>query len=54
MIQYWRAYFTAKIRLLPETAQGFEADVRGKMRSFYDRMDREGAWVQAGRPRELA
>ncbi|OJY26293.1 MAG: hypothetical protein BGO98_38670 [Myxococcales bacterium 68-20] len=52
-IDYWRAYLTARVQLLPDTAHAFEADLRGKMRAFYDQMDREGPWVQAGRPRDL-
>lgn len=52
-IAYWQAYLVTRGRLLPDTAQAFDADLRGKMRFFYDMMDREGAWIQAGRPRDL-
>ncbi|MBX3217472.1 MAG: hypothetical protein KF850_35905 [Labilithrix sp.] len=52
-IEYWRAYLSARIRLLPDTAHAFDADLRGKMRSFYDQMDRVGVWINAGRPRDL-
>ena len=52
-IAFWRAYFGARARYLPDTAQAFDADLRGKMRAFYDEMEREGAWIRAGRPRDL-
>jgi hypothetical protein len=52
-IAYWRAYLTARIHFLPDTAGAFEADLRGRMRAFYDQMEREGPWIQAGRPRDL-
>lgn len=52
-IAYWRTYLGTRIQLLPDTAQAFEADLRGRMRAFYDQMDREVAWIQAGRPRDL-
>ena len=53
-IGYWHAYLSTRVRLLPDTAPAFDADLRGRMRHFYDQMDREGAWIQAGRPRDLA
>lgn len=53
-IAFNRAYYSARARFLPDTAASFEADVRGRMRAFYDAMDRERAWIDAGRPRELA
>jgi hypothetical protein len=52
-IAFWRAYLGARVRFMPDTAPAFEADLRGKMAHFYDMMDREGPWVQAGRPRDL-
>lgn len=52
-IAYLHAYLSARVRLLPDTAQAFDADLRGRMRYFYDQMDREAAWIQAGRPRDL-
>ena len=50
---YWQTYLTARVHLLPDTAQAFDADLRGKMRAFYEQLDREPAWIQAGRPRDL-
>jgi hypothetical protein len=52
-IAYWHAYLSARVRLLPDTAQAFDADLRGKMRAFYEQMERERAWIDAGRPRDL-
>lgn len=52
-IAFNRAYFTVRGQLMPDTAAAFEADVRGRMRAFYEMMDRERVWVEAGRPREL-
>jgi hypothetical protein len=52
-IAFWRAYLGARARYLPDTAQAFEADLRGRMRAFYESMEREGAWIRAGRPRDL-
>ncbi len=53
-LAYWQAYLGARVRLLPDTANAYEADLRGKMRWFYEQMDRDGVWIQAGRPRALA
>lgn len=53
-LAYWHTYLSARVELLPDTRASFDADLRGRMRAFYDAMDREGPWVQAGRPRELA
>jgi hypothetical protein len=53
MLAYWHVYLTTRARLMPDTASAYDADIRGKMRSFYEMLDREGAWVDAGRPREL-
>jgi hypothetical protein len=50
---FWHAYLSARIRFLPDTAKDFDKDLRGRMAHFYDRMDREPAWIQAGRPRDL-
>ncbi len=52
-IAYWRAYLEARARWLPERAADLEADLRGKMRQWYDTIQHERAWVQAGRPRKL-
>lgn len=52
-VEYWHAYLVARTRLLPDTAQAFDQDLRGRMRHFYDAMEREAAWIQAGRPRDL-
>jgi hypothetical protein len=52
-IAFWRAYLGARARFMPDTAQAFEADLRGKLRTFYEMLDREGAWIRAGRPRDF-
>ena len=52
-IAFWRTYLGARIRFMPETAPAFEADLRGRMRHFYDQMEREVAWTRSGRPRDL-
>ncbi len=52
-IVFWRAYFTMRAQLLPNAASSLDADLRGRMRSFYESMDREKAWIEAGRPRDL-
>jgi hypothetical protein len=52
-IAFWHTYLTARVHFLPETAAAFDADVRGRMRAFYDQMEREPAWIRAGRPRDL-
>jgi hypothetical protein len=52
-INYWRAYLQAQAEWLPDKAPLIETDLRGKMRQWYDSVDREKAWVQAGRPREI-
>lgn len=53
-IAFWHAYLSSRVRFMPDTAQAFDADLRGRMRSFYEQMEREGPWIQAGRPRDLA
>lgn len=35
-IAYWRIYLRARARWLPERAAAFEADLRGRMRHFYE------------------
>lgn len=52
-IAFYRQYFTTRAQLMPDTASAFEADLKGRMRAFYDQMDRERVWVEAGRPRDL-
>lgn len=52
-IVFWRAYLTKRAELLPDQAHAFETDLRGRMRAFYESMEREIAWIQAGRPRAL-
>jgi hypothetical protein len=52
-IAFLHAYLSMRVRLLPDTAQAFDADLRGRMRAFYDSMERERAWIEAGRPRDL-
>lgn len=46
-----RAYLTKRAELLPDRAGAFEADLEGRMRAFYDRMERESVWLLAGRRR---
>jgi len=52
-LAFLHAYLSARIRFLPDTAPAFDADFRGRMRFFYEQLDREAVWIQAGRPREL-
>jgi hypothetical protein len=52
-IAYYHAYLSTRVRLLPDTAQAFDADLRGRMRQFYESMERERPWTLAGRPRDL-
>lgn len=52
-LAFWHAYLSARIRFLPDTAKDFDKDLRGRMAHFYDRMEREGPWIRAGRPRDL-
>lgn len=53
-IAYHRAWLEARARMLPEHAAQLEADLRGKMAAFYQMLDRERAWIEAGRPRSVA
>lgn len=52
-VVYWRKYLQVQAEWLPDKVAALEADLRGKMRSWYDSVDKEKAWVQAGRPREI-
>lgn len=52
-INYWRTYLAKQAAWLPDKAASQEADLRGKMRQWYDSVEREKAWIQAGRPREI-
>lgn len=52
-IAFWHTYFSTRVRLMPDTAAAFDADLRSRLRHFYDSMEREGAWIRAGRPRDL-
>lgn len=52
-IAFWHKYLSTRVRLMPDTAAAFDADLRGRMRHFYDSMEREPAWTRAGRPRDL-
>ena len=53
-IAYHRAWLEARARMLPEHAAQLDADLRGKMAHFYQMLDRERAWIEAGRPRAVA
>jgi hypothetical protein len=52
-VEYWRAYLAAQARWLPDRLPALEADLRGKMRQWYDSVHHEKAWIAAGRPREI-
>ena len=52
-LAYWHAYLSARVGLLPDTRASFDEDLRGRMRAFYDAMDRERPWIEAGRRRAL-
>lgn len=50
-IAYLKMYIERRERILPHTVP--RAELTGRMRSFYERVEREPAWISAGRPREL-
>jgi len=52
-LAYERARLEARARMLPEYAADIEKDLRGRMAMFYQMLDREKAWIEAGRPRLL-
>ena len=52
-IDYWRSYLQARAQMVPRYQASFDADLRGKMAYFYDRIEHEKAWAEAGRPRAL-
>ena len=52
-IAYWRAYLGKRAELLPDRAEGFDLDLRGKMHHFYISIAQEPAWIAAGRPRRV-
>jgi hypothetical protein len=53
-VAYQRAWLEARARMLPEYAPQLDADLRGRMAQFYLMLDRERAWIEAGRPRSVA
>lgn len=53
-IEYWRNYYRVRAQMLPHYAKNQEADVRGKMQYYYNCIEHERAWAQAGRPRMIA
>lgn len=52
-ITYWHAYLSARVGMLPRTAEAFDADLRGKMQQWYEQVAHRSAWARAGRPRAL-
>jgi hypothetical protein len=53
-IDYWRKYYAVRAGMLPHHAATQDADVRGRMQHYYDRIQHEAAWARAGRPRMIA
>lgn len=50
-VAYERGMLEARARMLPEHAPALEQDLRGRLAQFYQMLDREKAWIEAGRPR---
>jgi hypothetical protein len=53
-VAYNRGWLEARARMLPELAAQLETDLRGRLAQFYQMLDRERAWIEAGRPRSVA
>lgn len=52
-IAHERAWLELRAQLLPEHAPALATDLRGRLAAFYQSLDRERAWIEAGRPRAL-
>ncbi len=50
---YWRAWLGERAKLMPGVEKDFDKDLIGRMRQFYDSLEREPAWTKAGRPRQI-
>jgi hypothetical protein len=53
-VAYERAWLEARARMLPQHAPDLDKDLRGRVAQFYQMLDRERAWIEAGRPRIVA
>jgi DNA-directed RNA polymerase subunit RPC12/RpoP len=52
-IEYLTAYLGQRAKLLPNTANQLDKELRGRLHQFYQSLDREVAWKQAGSPRRI-
>ena len=52
-ISYWRTYLEARAQMLPHLASALDADLRGKLQFWYQSVEHEKAWAEAGRPKAL-
>jgi ribosomal protein S27E len=52
-LDYERCWLELRARMLPAHAAALEIDLRGRMAAFYQSLDSERAWIEAGRPRAL-
>ncbi len=53
LIAHNQAFFRLRARTFPAFAGDEDAYLRGRMAQFYAEMDRENAWIQAGKPRRI-
>lgn len=53
-VAHARAWLEARARMLPDHAPALAADLRGRLAMFYQMLDRERAWIEAGRVRIVA
>jgi hypothetical protein len=52
-IAHERAWLELRARMLPQHAPALAKDLHGRMAQFYIMLDRERAWIDAGRPRAI-
>ncbi|PRQ03188.1 hypothetical protein [Enhygromyxa salina] len=52
-IEYLTGYLRERAKLLPNTAGELDKELRGRMHQFYQGLERESAWKQAGSPRRV-
>jgi hypothetical protein len=52
-IEYWTAWLGERAKLLPNTTAQLDKELRGRLHQFYQSLDREIAWKQAGSPRRI-
>lgn len=52
-IEYWTAWLGERAKLLPNTRTELDKELRGRLHMFYQDLERQGAWKQAGSPRRI-